>query len=67
MDVRAKQRPSYQRCLFNFELRVAGFATRHLNRYNPQKPQKWNYFQLLNIKIQSIICSKDFPFAAESL
>ena len=33
MDVRAKQRLCYQRCLFNFSLRVGGFAPRHLNRY----------------------------------
>ena len=33
MDVRAKQRLSYHVLLFNSELRVAGFAPRHLNRY----------------------------------
>ena len=32
MDVRAKQRLSYQRLLFNSELRGGGFAPRHLNR-----------------------------------
>ena len=33
MDVRAKQRLSYQRLSLNFSLRVSGFAPRHLNRY----------------------------------
>ena len=32
MDVRAKQRLSYQSCPLNSELRVIGFAPRHLNR-----------------------------------
>ena len=32
MDVRAKQLLSYQRILFNSELRAGGFAPRHLNR-----------------------------------
>ena len=32
MDVRAKQRLCYRTGLFNSELRVAGFAPRHLSR-----------------------------------
>ena len=32
MDVRAKQRLSYQRPLITFSLRVGGFAPRHLSR-----------------------------------
>ena len=32
MDVRAKQRLSYQRLSFNPKLRDGGFAPRHLNR-----------------------------------
>ena len=32
MDVRAKQRLYYQTGLLNSELRVGGFAPRHLNR-----------------------------------
>ena len=32
MDVRAKQRLSYRVFLVNSELRVIGFAPRHLNR-----------------------------------
>ena len=32
MDVRAKQRLCYLACLFNSELRVGGFAPRHLKR-----------------------------------
>ena len=33
MDVRAKQRLSYQRSSFNSELRAGSFAPRHLNRW----------------------------------
>ena len=33
MDVRAKQRLCYRRCLFILSLRAGGFAPRHLNRY----------------------------------
>jgi len=33
MDVRAKQRLSYQRLLVTFSLRGGGFAPRHLNRW----------------------------------
>ena len=33
MDVRAKQRLSYQTCPLNSELRGGGFAPRHLKRY----------------------------------
>jgi len=33
MDVRAKQRLSYQSLLLNSELCGGGFAPRHLNRY----------------------------------
>jgi len=33
MDVRAKQRLSYQHILFNSKLLGGGFAPRHLSRY----------------------------------
>ena len=33
MDVRAKQRLSYQRALVTFSLRGGGFAPRHLSRW----------------------------------
>ena len=36
MDVRAKQRLSYQHFSFNSELRGSGFAPRHLNRWAEQ-------------------------------
>ena len=36
MDVRAKQRLSYQRLSLNFMLTSGGFAPRHLNRSMPR-------------------------------
>ena len=36
MDVRAKQRLSFNVALFSLTLRVAGFAPRHLNRSMPR-------------------------------
>ena len=57
MDVRAKQRLSYQHFLFNSELRVFGFAPRHLNRsaFRVRKTNK-NFFRqiFLNLMKDSI-------------
>ena len=53
MDVRAKQRLSYQRRLLNFSGLGGGFAPRHLNRwaasrsYNRYEIQSSNFFNPL--------------------
>ena len=45
MDVRAKQRLSYRTGLVNSELRVGGFAPRHLNRSASALNVKLAYYE----------------------
>jgi hypothetical protein len=67
MDVRAKQRLCLLRCLFNSELRVAGFAPRHLSRSTVFLSNKamskfaFLFLLILTFSIQTFAQFTDFP------